>query len=179
MSLLQNGVGVILRNKEKAIVIDNMIIGKNICINIEGYNENYEYENQSDLNIVRIYKHLSEQWDNVNKGYIYGFLTNIEDSKLLYNRESYRLIIRDSTPTYRVGDADYTYSSLEEATNDYYHHQRRISNLFSKRVILKDDVVIMTTDTLTYKATLFCIERNNLIKEDVIFPIKIIMEQNV
>lgn len=179
MSLLQNGVGVILRNKEKAIVINNMIIGKNVCINIEGYNENYEYENQSDLNIVRIYKHLSEQWGNVNIGYIYGFLTNIEDSKLLYNRESYRLIIRDSTCSYCVGDADYTYSSLEEATNDYYKYQKRIINILSEKYNLKDNTVFMTTDTLTYKASLFCFERDKLIKENVIFPVKIIMEQNV
>ena len=111
MCLFKNGVGVIFSNGDRAIVINNMLIGTDVCIDIESYNGDYSNNINSNLNIVKIYSHLSDKWNQVKGNYIYGLLKNIEDSELLFDYERYKITIRDITSLYCVGDADYKYPS--------------------------------------------------------------------
>ena len=80
MCTLSNGVGVVLANGEKLIAINNMLIGNNLCIDAKCYDGNVNSLNKN-LNIHKIYKHLSDKWNQVGHNYIYGLLENIEESE--------------------------------------------------------------------------------------------------
>lgn len=177
MCLFKNGVGVIFSNGDRAIVINNMLIGTDVCIDIESYNGDYSNNINSNLNIVKIYSHLSDKWNQVKGNYIYGLLKNIEDSELLFDYERYKITIRDITSLYCVGDADYKYPSLKEAEKEYANYVRRVTNTLTNKGLITTNSVIFKTNEPNYKATIFCFDKNNVENEDAIFPVKIIMER--
>ena len=66
MCKLSNGVGVVLANGEKLSVVNNQLIGNDLCIDLNCYDGNVNTHN-NNLNIHKIYKHLSDKWNQIRQ----------------------------------------------------------------------------------------------------------------
>ena len=173
MCILKNGVGVILANGEKLVVVNGMLTNQNICINANLYDGHKNKVNHY-LNIVKVYRHLSDKW---NDGCNYGIMEDIESSELLFDYDKYVIKLIDCSSSYYIGDNEIVYSTLEEAEKEYEKIVERTTNILLDKRWLNVKTPIFKCEQLNFKATMFGDSEASIEKEDVIFPIKIIMKK--
>lgn len=173
MCNLKNGVGVVLANGEKLVVVNGMLVNKDTCININLYND-YHNKINHNLNIVKIYKHLSDRWSD---GYLFGLLDGIENSELLFDYSRYKIKIIDNSSIYAIRDNEFVYDSLEEAEKEYYKIVERAIDTLTKERWIDNKTPIFKSEQFGFKATMFGTNEKDIERDDVIFPIKIIMKK--
>ena len=176
MCTLSNGVGVVLANGEKLIAINNMLIGNNLCIDAKCYDGNVNSLNKN-LNIHKIYKHLSDKWNQVGHNYIYGMLENIEESELLFESDRYEIAVTDRSMVYRIGDKTIKCKTSIEALEEYKKQTDMVINELESRNITFQ---IAQIDELNFKASLFHLgNKEGLIEDSVVFDIKVVMKNKI
>lgn len=176
MCVLKNGMGVILSNGEKLIVLNNMLINQNVCINLIHYNQHKNTINPN-LNIEKVYRHISDKFNVINYEYTYNILKGIEDSELLFSYEKYIVRVIDTSPTYKFGDQDIFCTSLDSAIETY---NKVVQEVLSKKDFFPSKSCVLSSDDIGYKATIVLSNLEQLENNKPIeIYIKVIMKQTV
>lgn len=156
MCILKSGMGVILSNGEKLIVVNDMLINENVCINLNSY-KNYNNTYNSHLNIEKVYKHVSDKFNVINYGYMYGILKDIEKSELLFNYDKYIIKLLDYS--YEIGEKEYVCTSLNEAIETYNNIVKEVLKYKDKFPL---NSCILVSDDIGYKATIVTSDSKHL-----------------
>ena len=177
MCTLSNGVGVVLANGEKLIVVNNMLIGNDLCIDVICYEGNVNSLN-SNLNIHKIYKHLSDKWNQVKHNYIYGLLKNMEESELLFESDKYEIVVVDKSMVFRIGDKTIKCDNRTDAILEYARQVSIVTKELESRNITYQ---IVETDEVNFKASLFHLgDIEELVDYDpVMFNITVVMKNKI
>ena len=176
MCKLSNGVGVVLANGEKLIVVNNLLIGNDLCIDLNCYDGNVNIHN-NNLNIHKIYKHLSDKWNQVRHNYIYCLLKNMEESELLFETVKYAIVVIDKSMIFPVGDKTIKCVNRTDAILEYERQVNIVSKELESRNITYQ---IAEIDEANFKASLFHLgDKEELVEEEsVMFSITVAMKNN-
>lgn len=177
MCMLSNGVGVVLANGEKLIAINNMLIGNNLCIDAKCYDGNVNSLN-NNLNIHKIYKHLSDKWNQVSHNYIYGLLENIEESELLFESDKYEIEVIDRSMVYSIGTKTIKFQTRMEALEEYKKQTDMVINELESRNITFQ---VAQINEVSFRANLFHFSNKEELveREPAMFDITIAMKNKI